>query len=98
VKNLEQVRAAQAEPVDYLGAGPVYPSATKPGAGAPWGLDLLRQACAASRLPLLAIGGITAQNAAQVRACGVAGIAAVSAIAGAEDPEAAAKGLLGCQA
>lgn len=93
VKTLDQVREAQTRDVDYLGAGPIYPSSTKPDAGDIWGLQTLRQACAASRLPVVAIGGITLANARDVYACGVAGIAVVSAIAGAEDPEAAARGL-----
>lgn len=93
VKTLDQVRQAQTLDVDYLGAGPVYPSSTKPDAGDIWGLQTLRVACRASRLPVVAIGGITLANARDVYACGVAGIAVVSAIAGAEDPEGAARGL-----
>lgn len=93
VKTLDQVREAQTLDVDYLGAGPIYASSTKPDAGDIWGLPTLRQACAASRLPVVAIGGITLANAREVYACGVAGIAVVSAIAGAEDPEEAARGL-----
>ena len=79
--------------VDYVGIGPAYATGSKADAGAaigPEGLRALRRRLA---LPLVAIGGITEARAAEVMACGVEGIAVVSAIAGAEDPEAAARGL-----
>lgn len=79
--------------LDYLGVGPVEPTATKPEAARPLGLegtaDLVRQA----RVPCVAIGGIGPANAAAVRATGVAGIAVVSAICAAPDPRAAAAAL-----
>lgn len=75
--------------VDYLGVGPVYDTATKPDAGPGIGLSGLRSACAATDLPCVAIGGIDETNAASVMGSGVAGIAVVSAICGAADPDAA---------
>lgn len=92
VKTPAQARSAAAEPVDYLGVGAVYPSATKP-ASAIIGLDGLARICALSACPVLAIGGITTANAAPLRAAGAAGAAVVSAIAAAPDPRAAARAL-----
>ncbi|MEW5773047.1 MAG: thiamine phosphate synthase [Thermodesulfobacteriota bacterium] len=96
VKTLEQVREAETLDVDYLGVGPVYPSPTKPDAGQALGPEGLRAFVQATRLPVVAIGGIGLENAKDVHACGVAGIAVVSAISAAGDPGAAARGLLAC--
>ncbi|MGB0659413.1 MAG: thiamine phosphate synthase [Mangrovicoccus sp.] len=87
--------AAAADPalVDYLGAGPVFATATKPGHAPPCGLEGLPAIIAASSLPSVAIGGIKAQHAAQVFASGADGLAVVSAICGQPDPEAAAQSL-----
>ena len=80
---------------DYVGIGSVYATPTKPDAGAPIGVaGLSALAAALVPLPAVAIGGIGAGNAAEVMASGAAdGIAVVSAICGAEDPEAAARAL-----
>ena len=80
---------------DYAGIGSVYATPTKPDAGAPIGIaGLGALAAALAPLPAVAIGGIGAGNAAEVMASGVAdGIAVVSAICGAPDPEAAARAL-----
>lgn len=93
VKTLEQVREAESQDVDYLGVGPVYASPTKPDAGTVLGLQGLRAFVKATRLPVVAIGGIGLANAKEVYACDVAGIAVVSAITAAEEPEAAARSL-----
>lgn len=79
--------------VDYAGVGPAYITGTKADAGAaigPAGLRAMRQRLA---LPIVAIGGITADTAADVMRCGVDGVAVVSAICAAPDPEAAARRL-----
>ena len=80
---------------DYVGIGSVYATPTKSDAGAPIGVaGLSALAAALAPLPAVAIGGIGAGNAAEVMASGAAdGIAVVSAICGAEDPEAAARAL-----
>lgn len=80
---------------DYVGVGPVYATPTKADAGAPIGIEGLRSLRAdLPPLPLVAIGGIGAGNAAEVMASGAAeGIAVVSAICRAADPEAAARNL-----
>lgn len=80
---------------DYLAASPVWPTATKPDTTPPFGLDgvrALRRAIPAD-LPLLGIGGITAANAGDVIRAGADGVAVVSAIWTAADPEQAARRL-----
>jgi thiamine-phosphate diphosphorylase len=62
---------------DYLLFGTVFPSAGKPGGHPVAGLDALRAVCARSPLPVIAIGGMTAENATLVRDAGAAGFAAV---------------------
>jgi thiamine-phosphate pyrophosphorylase len=79
--------------VDYVGVGPVYPTGSKADAGAAIGLEGLSAMRALLDLPMVAIGGIGEANAAEVMACGVEGVAVVSAICGAEDPEVAARAL-----
>jgi thiamine-phosphate pyrophosphorylase len=93
VETMAQVHAAAALPVDYLGVSPLFATATKADAAPPWGLDGLRAVRAATKLPLVAIGGVHAQNAAVLRATGADGLAVVSAICAAEDPELAAAAL-----
>lgn len=82
--------------VDYLGLGPVWATATKPRAAAPLGLDGLADLVVAARdadLPSVAIGGVDLARVAAVRATGVDGICAVSAICRADDPRAATAAL-----
>ncbi len=83
---LEQVRASRARPVDYVAFGPVYGTRSKASEFSPRGLALLCEAVALAERPLVAIGGITAENAADVRAAGAVAIAVISAIADASDP------------
>ena len=79
---------------DYVGIGSVFPTATKPDAGPAIGVAGLQAVHELLPLPAVAIGGIGLGNAAEVMAGStVEGIAVVSAICGASDPEAAARGL-----
>jgi len=91
----DEARAARGMPVDYLGAGPVFATATKADAGAPQGLAGLGRMLALAEVPVVAIGAVTAVNAAEVMATGAAGLAVVSAICAAPDPQAAARMLRG---
>jgi len=77
--------------VDYIGAGPVRATATKPDHAAPIGMPGLARIAAASPVPAVAIGGVTANDIPSIKSCGCAGIAVVSAISAAADPEAAAR-------
>jgi len=89
-----QARAAEAAGADYLGVGPVYATATKPDALAPRGLALVSAVRAAVRCPLVAIGGITPETAAAVRAAGADAVAMIGALVRAPDPEAAVRDVL----
>ena len=81
------------EEADYLGVGPVFAQATKTDASPPLGLVGLSSIVRAARKPVMAIGGIAPGNTADVMACGVAGVAVVSALMASEDPEGAARRL-----
>jgi len=88
-------QAATLDPalVDYAGVGPVFATATKPDHALPIGFDGLALICAASPVPSVAIGGLRAEHAGAVFAAGADGIAVVSAICAATDPEAATREL-----
>ena len=70
---------------DYLLFGTVFRSESKPDGHVPAGLGTLAAACAASAVPVLAIGGIDVARAAQVAGAGASGIAAIGLFAGAMD-------------
>ncbi len=95
VETPQDVQRAQGLPVDYLGVSPVFATPTKTDTARPWGLEGLRAARAATRLPLVAIGGIHAGNAREVLAHGADGLAVVSAICSAPSPRDAAAQLAG---
>ena len=84
---------AEAEGADYIGASPVFTTPTKTDTAPPLGLDGLRAIRRAVQLPLVAIGGINADNAAAVLRAGADGLAVVSAIVSAPCPRTAAAGL-----
>ena len=83
-----EARAAERDGgADFLFFGTVYPSAGKPAAHQVAGIDALRTVCGATRLPVVAIGGVTAGRAPELAAAGAAGIAAIEMFAGAERVE-----------
>ena len=85
--------ALPAGTVDLLGVGPVLATSSKPDAAPPGGWETLRSICALSPLPCVAIGGLGAGHAEDVRRAGAAGMAVVSEICGRPDVAAAAAGL-----
>ena len=91
-KTVAQAQAAEAAGADYLGVGAVFPSPTKQNA-IRITAEELRTICASVAIPAVAIGGITRENLGELRGCGMAGIAVVSAIFSAEDIQAAAREL-----
>ncbi len=91
--SVEEARNAVDDGADYIGASPVFSTPTKPDAPAPLGIEGLRHIARAVQVPVVAIGGITAENGAAMREAGAAGIAVVSAIVAAEDVEAASRAL-----
>lgn len=89
----EQATVAQARGASYLGVGPVFGTASKHDAGPAIGLETIARRIELSGIPTIGIGGVTAENAGQVIAAGACGIAAISAILRADDPESAARRL-----
>jgi thiamine-phosphate pyrophosphorylase len=75
----EDAMAAERLGAHYIGCGPVWSTPTKADAGAPIGLDGLARVCAAVRIPVIAIGGVDAGNAASCIAAGASGVAVVRA-------------------
>lgn len=86
----EEAVAAEAEGADYVGAGPVFATQSKPDAGPVRGPQLIQQVRAAVRIPVVAIGGIGPDNAAEAIRAGAHGVAVISAIFSAPDPRSAA--------
>ena len=85
-----QAITAEAEGADYIAVGSIYPTTSKEAAKVV-GLEMLRQIRQAVTLPLLAIGGINKDNAAEVMAAGADSVAVISAVLQAEAPEEAAR-------
>jgi len=94
VETAEEARAAGVSGADYLGTGPVYATSTKPDAGRPYGVELVRRIKAATSLPVIAIGGISEENAEDVAEAGADGLAVVSAVVGRQDIEQSVRLLL----
>ncbi|MBS7804565.1 thiamine phosphate synthase [Rhizobiales bacterium TNE-4] len=80
--------------VDYIGAGPIRATATKPDHAHPIGFEGLAQITATARLPTYAIGGLGHGDAAATKAAGAIGMAVVSAVTRAPDPIAATRALV----
>jgi thiamine-phosphate pyrophosphorylase len=74
---VDEARAAAH--ADYIGAGPVWPTPSKPDADPPIGIEGLREICAAVSTPVVAIGGVDETNAAECIRAGAAGVAVIRA-------------------
>lgn len=88
-----QMKQANQWQVEYVGVGPVFPTQTKSDAPQPLGLDGLASLLKLSQHPVIAIGGINAGNIVSVLNTGVQGVAVVSAISHAKEPECASREL-----
>jgi thiamine-phosphate pyrophosphorylase len=77
--DVDEAEEAQALGAAYIGAGPVWATPSKADAGTPIGLAGLAAICASVRVPVVAIGGVDAGNAADCIAAGAAGVAVVRA-------------------
>ena len=92
IHSVEAAVRAMEEGADFVQVGTLYETASKPG-GTPAGVELVSAVAGAVRMPIVAVGGITAENVAGVVEAGGDGIAVIGAIMDADDPQAAASGL-----
>ncbi len=92
--SVEEVLRAESDGADFVVLGPVYETPSKRAYGAPLGLSSVEEAARRARVPVFAIGGITASRARDVRRAGASGVAVVSAILGADDVTRATRALL----
>ena len=90
---LEEARKCFLEGADYVGFGPVFPTASKEDAGPVSGLQLLALVLREVPLPIIAIGGIDRSNTPEIIRCGAHGIAVISAVCCRPDPREATEGL-----
>jgi thiamine-phosphate pyrophosphorylase len=95
IDQAEQARGADPGLLDYIAFGPFAATGTKTDAGAPIGAEGIHAVRSLTALPLVAIGGIDAGSAGAAIEAGADGIAVVSAVMAAPDPEAAARELCG---
>jgi thiamine-phosphate pyrophosphorylase len=77
VHSLGAALEAQKDGANYVIFGPVFATPSKAASGEPQGLENLRKVCAAVQIPVLAIGGVTLQNARECLEAGATGIAAI---------------------
>lgn len=90
---LEEAKICLSEGADYVGFGPVYPTTSKDDAGPVTGLALLKEVVENIPLPIIAIGGVSAENTPEVLEVGARGIAIISAVCCQPDPEKATRDL-----
>ena len=90
----EKILEAITEGADYIGFGPIYGTSSKPDAEAAKGLERLRRMCDIAACPVIAIGGISVETAAEVIRAGAHGIAVISAICVHSEPDIATQALL----
>jgi len=93
VHSVEAAAQAERDGADLVQLGTIFVSPSKPDSP-PAGSALLREAADAISIPVLAVGGVTPENAGEAIAAGASGVAVISAICGADDPKAAAEALV----
>ena len=93
IHSLEEVASAEASGADFLVFGPVYFTPSKAKFGAPQGVAVLKKIAASARRPIYAIGGVTPGKMDELRDSGIRGIAVISSIISAPEPQCAAREL-----
>ncbi len=93
VENIPQAHEANKMDVDYIALSPVYSTPTKTDTNEPLGLNGVKNITAITPYPAVAIGGMNIKTAGDVIKCGASGIAVVSAIVSAPDPQLASRKL-----
>ena len=91
-RTVEQALLAEKHGADYLGVGAVFPTSSKDDAQEV-DYETLKAICQAVQIPVIAIGGINAQNVERLKGSGICGVAVISAIFAQEDIKEAAKEL-----
>jgi thiamine-phosphate pyrophosphorylase len=89
-----EAQRAVAEGADYLGAGTVWPTTSKAEAGHAIGPEGIAKVAGAVQVPVVAIGGVTPQNASLLLGTGAAGLAVIGSVMAAPDPGRAVRELL----
>jgi thiamine-phosphate pyrophosphorylase len=82
---LQEALDAERDGADYIGLGPIFPTQSKIDAGADCGIDLLREVKSRISIPVVAIGGINADNCTAVIEAGADGLAVISAVVSQDD-------------
>jgi len=90
---IEEAKKAENDGADYIGTGAVFPTSTKDDAPSITKQDLI-DIVKSINIPVVAIGGITLENASELKDTGIAGLSVVSAIMGADNPKKASEELL----
>ena len=90
---IDEAKKAEKDGADYIGTGAVFPTVTKDDAPSITKQDL-KDVVDSISIPVVAIGGITLENASQLKDTGIAGLSVVSAIMSAENPKKASQNLL----
>lgn len=93
VRDAGMARAAEAAGATYLGAGPAHPTTTKQGLPEPLGPEGIGAVATATALPVIAIGGVTAELVPALRAAGAHGVAVIAALSKSADPAATSAAL-----
>lgn len=78
--NLKEAKEAEKMGADYIGVSPIFKTATKPDAGKPAGIKLIKEVKKSVSIPVIAIGGINLFNAPEVIRAGADGLAAIAAV------------------
>lgn len=88
VHSVKEGREAQRVSADYIGVSPIFLTDTKPDAGVPAGIDLIKQVRRIVRMPIIAIGGVSLHNAEEVIKAGADGLCTISAVITKQDVKA----------